>query len=162
MRKILSVLIIALPVSLWAQHLSAKAEKAVIEHVKHVSVSKLDGILPDVSLEFFLEYEGGGVAIRWETEQCPVAGKSAVVPDHGSNICVKATLNLKNNRSASILLSVGANKDASDIPTVLDLTVVNQNGAIHHIHKLSNLPVELHRPPPKSPRDLRLPEGANG
>lgn len=116
----------------------------------------MDHSLPKVTLEFFLKYEGEGAPIKWDVNECGEQNRDAVV-DHGrdSAMCVKAALGLKGGRAVSVLVSVGTIKRGPvDVPTVYAVSVTYPGGTIHRLDHLSDLPVELHRPPPKGPKDL--------
>ena len=55
------------PICLWTQQSPvSKTEKVAIQRAKSLMVSSFDRSLPNVSLEFFLKYEGGGAQIKWE------------------------------------------------------------------------------------------------
>jgi hypothetical protein len=136
-------------------------DEATIERVKNLKVSSLDGNLPKVTLEFFLKYEGEGAPIQWRVIQCdelkrnPLTGHTRVPA-----ICVEAELHLKEGRTASVAVSLGAAKTrTAGVPTIFRVTVTDQNGMIHEPARLSDLPMELHRPLPKSPRDLPFSAG---
>jgi hypothetical protein len=133
-----------------------------IARVKALTISSLDRTLPKVTLEFFLKYEGEGAAIKWKVNDCDEPTRDAVV-DHGrdAGMCVEADIGLKDGRAATVLVSVGKlNKDPADVPTVYGLRVTYPGGTIHRLDRLSDLPVELHRPLPKGPKDLPPPTSA--
>lgn len=158
-----SLILVLWSCSVWAQHpYSNKTEKATIERVKTLQVSSLDRDLPKVTLEFFLKYEGEGAPIKWRMSNCDQLQRNRVTDrQRDSTTCVEAEVDLKGNRSATIVVSLGTLKRrTSDVPTVLSVTVTDQNGKTHDVPRLSDLPMELHRPLPKSPRDLPLPLGA--
>ena len=148
--------------SLWAQHpYPSKAKVAVIRRVKTVDVSSLDRGLPKVTLEFFLKYEGGGVPIRWHLSNCDQPnGNQFIDRERDVSICVEADIDLEGDRSATVVVSVGTPRQPRSVPTVFSVTVTDPSGMVHAVRRLSDLPMELHRPLPKSPRDLLLPVGA--
>jgi len=128
---------------------------AAIQPVKTLLISSLDRSLPKVTLEFFLKYEGEGAPIKWEVNDCDEKTR-----DHGrdSAMCIQADIGLKDGRAATILVSVGTFKRGQlDVPTVYGVRVTYPGGTIHRLDRLSDLPVELHRPPPKGPKDLPAP-----
>ena len=51
-------------------------------------------------------------------------------------------------------------KGLVDVPTVYGVKVTYPGGTIHRLDRLSDLPVELHRPLPKGPKDLPAPVSA--
>jgi hypothetical protein len=157
---ILSVVSPLLTVWVWAQGASAdKTEMAAIQRAKTLLISSLDRSLPKVTLEFFLKYEGEGAPIKWEVNDCGEQTRDTVV-DHGrdSAMCIKADISLKDGRAATVLVSVGTFKRGPvDVPTVYGVRVTYPGGTIHRLDRLSDLPVELHRPPPKGPKDLPAP-----
>jgi hypothetical protein len=62
---ILNLCVLLLTIYLSAQQPSVdKKEKVAIQRAKSLVVSSLDRGLPNVSLEFFLEYEAGGAPIK--------------------------------------------------------------------------------------------------
>jgi hypothetical protein len=148
---------------LWAQHpYSKEAENAAIKRVKTVDVSLLDRGLPKVTLEFFLKYEGEGAPIKWRLSNCGQStGNPFLEREQDSPVCVEADIDLKGDRSAAVVVSAGTRKTGPvGVPTVFSVTVIDPGGMVHAIRRLSDLPMELHRPPPKSPRDLALPVDA--
>ena len=42
---------------------------------------------------------------------------------------------------------------------ILNLAVTDATGVVHQIRSLGDLPMELHRPPPRTPKDLPVPVG---
>lgn len=160
--RIASLTFVLFSCSLWAQQpLTNKEEEASIERVKTLQASSLDPDLPKVPLEFFLEYEGEGAPIKWGMSNCDQFRRNpATDPKREPTVCVKAEIDLKDNRSVTVIVSFGTPKPRpGSVPTVLSVTVTDQGG-IHDVRRLSDLPMELHRPLPKSPRDLPLPAGA--
>ena len=132
---------------------------AAIQRVKTLLISSLDPSLPKVTFEFFLQYEGEGAPIKWEVNDCGEQTRDTVV-DHGrdSAMCIKADIGLKDGRAGTVLVSVGTFKRGPvDVPTVYGVRVTYRGGTIHRLDRLSDLPVELHRPPPKGPKDLPAP-----
>jgi len=154
---ILSFWLVLLAGSLWAQHSADKTEKAAIRRAKNVLVSSLDSSLPKVSLEFFLNYEAGGAPIQWEVSDCgEQTGKRSTDRGTESAMCVEANF-AKDQTDVAVVVSVGTNKKGpADVPTLLSVTVNGPSGKSHSL-RLGELPKELHRPAPKSPRDLPLP-----
>ena len=146
--------------SLWAQHpYPNKTKLAVIRRVKTVEVSSLERGLPKVTLEFFLKYEGEGAPIRWLLSDCDqLNGNRFIDRERDASICVEADIELKGDRSATVVVSVGTlNTGPVGVPTVFRVTVTDPTGMVHDVRRLSDLPLELHRPVPKSPGDLPLP-----
>jgi hypothetical protein len=73
-------------------------------------------------------------------------------------MCVEADIALKDGRAATVVVSVGTfKKGPVDVPTVYGVRVTYPGGTIHRLDRLSDLPVELHRPLPKGPKDLLAP-----
>lgn len=158
-QTILSLSFLLLTVCMWAQGPPAdksETEMDVIQRVKALPVSSLDRNLPKVTLEFFLKYEGQDAPIKWEVKHCGELTRDTPV-DHGrdSAMCVQADIGLKDGRAATVLISVGTYKRGPvDAPTVYGVSVTYPGGTIHRLDRLSDLPVELHRPLPKGPKDL--------
>jgi hypothetical protein len=84
-RKILNLWVLLLTVSLWAQPSSVnRTETDAIQRAKSLIASSFDRSLPNVSLEFFLTYEGGGAPIKWEVRNCrDHSGSPALDREHG-------------------------------------------------------------------------------
>jgi hypothetical protein len=132
---------------------------AIIQRVKTLPISSLGRSLPKVTLEFSLMYEGGGAPIRWEVNDCGEQTRDTG-SDHERNasMCVEADIDLKDGRAATVLVSVGTFKRGPvDVPTVYGVRVTYPGGIVHRLSRLSELPVELHRPLPKGPKDLPAP-----
>lgn len=108
-----------------------------------------------MTLEFFLKYEGEGAPIKWRTSNCDqLNGNPFIDRERDSTICVEADVDLKGDRSATVVVSVGRLKTGPvGVPTVFSVTVTDPSGMAHAVRRLSDLPMELHRPLPKSPRD---------
>jgi len=162
-QTILSLTFLLLTFCLWAQGPSAtEMEDAVIQRVKALPVSSLDRNLPKVTLEFFLTYEGGGAPIKWQVNECSEQpGDTVVDHKHDTAMCVVAEFKLKDERAATVLVSVGTFKRGPvDVPTVYGVRVTYPFGATHTLLRLSDLPAELHRPLPKGPKDLPPPVSA--
>jgi len=149
-----------LTVCLWAQPSVDKAEKVAIERAKNLIVSSFDRRLPDVSLEFFLKYEGGGAPIEWKVKNCgDQTGDPSPHQGHGSPKCVEADFEFKGQTAVTVLVSVGTVNRPSDVPALVRVTIT-ESGTSRSVRHLGALPAELHRPPPRLPRDLPVPVGA--
>jgi hypothetical protein len=74
-------------------------------------------------------------------------------------MCIQADIDLKEGRAVTVLVSVGTLKD---VPAIYGVRVTDASGTIHRLDRLSDLPVELHRPLPKGPKDLPSPVTAQG
>jgi hypothetical protein len=94
-------------VNLWGQQSPAtKTEEVAIQRVRKLPVSKLDHMLPNISLEFFLKSEGGGRPIKWEVNDCAeVTGDPAA--DEGREMCVEAGMDTSDGHVIAVLVSVG-------------------------------------------------------
>ena len=157
-----SLIFVLLSCSLWTQYpYASKEEEATIERVQGLQASSLDPNLPKVTLEFFLQYEGEGAPIKWGMGNCDQRRRNPVTNSkQGPTVCVKAEIDLKDNRSVMVVVSLGTPKPRpTSVPTVFSVMITDQ-GRIRDVQRLSDLPMELHRPLPKSPRDLPLPAGA--
>jgi hypothetical protein len=81
--------------------------------------------------------------------------------ERSAAICVEAEVDLKDNRSATVMVSLGKpGARPATIPLVLTVTITDQNGSTRELRRLGELPMELHRPLPKEPRDLPSPAAA--
>lgn len=161
-RRLTTLTLLLLGCSVWAQNANRhQAGEATIERVKALHVSALDRDLPDVTLEFFLNYEAGGAPIQWGISDCLQVTSSSGAEETKSDTCVQAHVDLKDSRSATVVVFTSTAKPgAAAVPKILTVTVTDPNGAIHDVPRLHDLPMELHRPLPKGPRDLPLPAGA--
>lgn len=158
-QTILGLWFLLLTVCLWAQPLSAsKEEKAAIRRAKNLLVSSFDRSLPNVSLEFFLKYEGGGAAIDWEVNDCAEqTGSPAIDHERDSPMCVEADFESKEQLAVTVLVSVGTFKRGPlGVPALISVTITDLGGLSRSVHHLSDLPMELHRPLPRLPRDSVL------
>ncbi len=131
---------------------------SAIERIKALPVSSLDRSLPKVTLEFFLEYEGEGAPLMWGMNDCGDATGNSEV-DHGrnSNLCVEASMDVKERTATVLILVETATKKRLHLPAVYSVRITDTYGATRRIPKLSDLPRELHRPLPKGPKDLPAP-----
>ncbi len=159
----IGLIVVLFACTLRAQHpFPNKSEESVISRAKAMDVASLDRALPKVSLEFFLEYESEGAPIHWWlASNCDRLKKNPLVShEENSAVCVEADIDLKDNRSASIVVSLGRLAAGSaGVPILVRAMVSDRSGETHAVRRLSDLPMELHRPQPKWPRDLPLPAG---
>ena len=160
-RMVLNFWVLLLTVCLWAQQSSVNnTERVAIQRAKNLIVSSFDRSLPNVSLEFFLKYEGGGAPIKWDVNDCDQTGSPALDQEHGSPMCVEADFEFEGQTAVTILVSVGTFKRGpSAVPALISVTIT-ENGTSRSVRHLSDVPVELHRPAPRLPRDLPVPMGA--
>ena len=142
----------------WAQGPTiGKTEQAAIQRAKTTLVSSLDSSLPKVTLEFFLNYESGGADIRWEVNDCGEQTGNPVDRRDDIPMCVEADF-AKDQTTVTVTVSVGTfKKGVSGAPALFYMAVQDSSGKSHSLRRLSELPKELHRPAPKSPRDLPPP-----
>lgn len=149
------VVLLLLGSSGWAQtRYTHEAEENTIKQVKNLLASSLDHRLPKVTLEFFLQYEGAGAPIEWSIGNCDWQVNQR--PD--DTICVQAEIELKDNRSAVVVVSVKKPETGSSPATsISSVTVTDQSGSVHEVPRLGDLPMELHRRLPRLPRDLPPP-----
>jgi hypothetical protein len=158
---------LALCFLLLAAHLCAqprsedKMERAAIQRVKNLLVSSLDRSLPNVSLEFFLKNEGGGAPVKWEVNDCgEQTGNPAADEGRDFPMCVEARMDLKDGHTVTVVVTVGTFKRGLVGAPTLFSAAVTYRGLVRPVHRLSDLPKELHRPQSKQPRDLPTPVGA--
>ncbi len=114
--------------------------------------------MPKVTLEFFLKYESSGAPIRWEATDCgqQSGDASADRDDRDRDIptCVEADFDA-NRRAVNLMVAVGSmKKGLSKTPALFSATVTDIDGQLHSLRRLSDLPKELNRPLPRTPRDL--------
>jgi hypothetical protein len=164
---VLNILLLFSVCSLWSQRPHTGAtEEAMIKHVKNVDISSLDHSLPRVTLEFFLQYEGEGAPIKWSVVNCDrLRENPATEHEQDADICVKADIELKDNRSATVVVlpGKGTGTRSATVPSLLRVTVTSRDGLTHDIRQLRDLPMELRRPLPlyrPGPRDFSSPAAA--
>jgi len=151
----LSLLILLVTSCVPPQGPPADQREAAIQRVKTLLVSSLDHGLPKITLEFFLMYEGEGAPIKWEVNDCGETLDTVVDHKQDSATCVRADVGLKDGRAATVLISIGTLKRAEvDVPSVHAVSVSYPGGTKHRLDHLSDLPVELHRPLPRGPKDM--------
>ena len=153
---------------------SDNSAQAVIRYVKTLSASSFDGRLPRISLADFLSYESGSVQGNWAVVECEKRATTAGnYAKRDSPTCVQADYDLKPAehldgpaRSLSrggvvaILISVERAKDGHlGGQAILKLAVTDSTGTVHQIRNPADLPMELHRPPPRTPKDVPFPVG---
>lgn len=146
----------------WAQSSPPeKSEKEAIERAKAVLASSLDRSLPKITLEYFLQYESKGGTIHWEASDCgEQTGNPAADRGRDFPICIAADFEVE-HRSVTVMVAVGTTgKGVTGTPELFSATVTDADGVVHAIKHLGSLPAELHRPLPRSPRDLQPSEGS--
>lgn len=132
---------------------STKNEEAVIQHVKNLLASSFDTRLPRVSLEYFLAYETDGAPAKWIVTECEEHAAK-----RNSPTCVQADFDLNNGSGLTILIRVeGSRSQNSTDSSVVSLSVTGLTGNVRQIRSLGDLPMELHRMPSRTPKDLPLP-----
>jgi hypothetical protein len=137
----------------------SKNDGAVIQYVKNLSAASFDSRLPRVSLEYFLEYETEGAPAKWTIGGCgePSTSRNAD-PGLNSPICVHADFDLDNGSTLTILIQVeGSQRQKSPDSFVVSLSITELTGSVRQIRSLGDLPMELHRWPAKTPKDLPAP-----
>jgi len=140
----------------WAQPPSGnKSEQAAIQRAKNALVSSLDRSLPKVSLEFFLNYEAGGEPIKWEVTDCWEQTENPPIDQvSDSDMCVEADFE-KDQTDAAVLVSVGTFAEGpTGVPAFFSASVTGPSGKRLPLRHLGDLPMALHRPSPRLPRNL--------
>ena len=137
-----------------------KREKEMIQHTKALLVSSLDGSLPKVSLDYFLKYESAGATIHWEVNDCgEQTGNPETDKDSDFPVCVEADFDV-DHRAITIFIAIGTvKKGVSGPPALFSATITEPDGKIKSLRQLGDLPKELHRPLPKSSKDMPDPAG---
>ncbi|MGB9205588.1 MAG: hypothetical protein WCB94_16650 [Terriglobales bacterium] len=142
--------------------------------MKTIFASSFDSRLPRITLEDFLSYETGSVQGKWAIIECPK--RTASAGDHANQdrpTCVQADYDVKPTENldmptrslpggglVAILISVKTFRNGQFRgETILNLALTDVTGAVHQLRNLFDLPMELHRPPPRIPRDLPVPVG---
>lgn len=134
---------------------TSNAARAAIRKAKNLPVSSLDSRLPKVSLKFFLKYEAAGAPIAWAISDCdddPATRHSADSP-----VCVEADFSLKSGTTVAVVVSVGNLGRIQGHTALVRATVTNLGGLPRIVRRLGDLPMELQRWAPETPRDLPLP-----
>jgi hypothetical protein len=159
---ILNFCVLLLTVCLWAQQSVNKTEKVAIQRAKGLIVSSFDRSLPNLSLEFFLRYEGGGAPIKWGVNDCGDQTENPAMDNRRDHpMCVEADFEAKNRTAVAVLVSVGAFKaEPPGVPALLRVTITDRSGISRAVRHLGDLPMELQRPSPRLPRDLPDPVGS--
>lgn len=76
-------------------------------------------------------------------------------------MCVEADFESKNRSTVTVLVSIGTFKGGpTGVPALLKVTITDVSGISRPVRHLGDLPMELHRPAPRLPRDLPVPVGA--
>ena len=122
-------------------------------------MTSFDRDLPEVTLDFLLKYESGGAPITWEVNDCgEQTGNPEIDSGRDSPLCVEADFD-KDYVAVSVMVSVGTfKKGPFGAPALFSLSITEQNGRSRPVRHLDDLPKELHRPMPKSPRDSDPPD----
>jgi hypothetical protein len=161
-RKIISLWFLLLTVSVWGQSRPAtNTEKTVILRVRNLLASSFDRSLPNVTLDYFLNYEAEGAPIRWVRNDCgePLRNPNLDL-SRDFPLCVRADADLNNGGAVTVLVSVGTfKKGVFGAPALFSVAITQANGMVRPLRSLGELPMELHRPPSKVPKDLPLPVG---
>ncbi|HWR16599.1 MAG TPA: hypothetical protein VN577_17370 [Terriglobales bacterium] len=135
MRRVLLIFLLTVP--LWAQ---SKSDKPVVEYVRTLRVSAIDRTLPDVSLDYFLRYETEGAAINWQRIDCPDKRQGPF------RQCVQADAFLANRGAVTVSISVDSPDQRSfSRPELIDVYITELSGLVRPVHRLRDLPMELHR-----------------
>lgn len=131
--------------------------------MKNLMAFTFDSRLPRVSLEYFLTYETEGASAKWIIRGCDgLSTDRNADPRRNSPICVQADFALNDGGALAILIRVekSPNENFGD-PHLVSLTVTKSTGKVRQIRSLCDLPMELHRWPSRTPRDLPLPGRAS-
>src|ERR1051326_4077603 len=77
-------------------------------------------------------------------------------------LCVEADFDFE-HRAITIFIAVGtADKGVSGAPALFSATITEPDGKVKSLRQLGELPKELHRPLPKSPRNVPDPAVRSG
>lgn len=154
-RSTLSVVVPFLALTLWCDAQSVnKEQRLLIQRAKNLVVSSLDSRLPKVTLEFFLKNEAEGSPTTWSVGNCEKLTGNSEPSVVTSTDCVAAEIVFQGLLTATVVLAMKPSSSSSPSPTLLSVTVTDQSGKNSVVRRLGDLPMELHRPQPKSPKDL--------
>lgn len=160
MRRLVVILGLMLTnVSLFSQSPETKEEKAAIDRAKSLLVSSLDDRLPKITLEQFLAYEGDGAEIHWEVNDCgEQTGDPEADRDRDFPMCVEADFDV-HHRAVSVFIAIGTSKKGPlGNPALFSASITDQDGKIHSVPRLGDLPKDLRRPLPRRIHDPSGPE----
>jgi hypothetical protein len=153
---------------------SDNSTQPAIRFVKTLSTSSFDSRLPRISLADFLSYETGSLQGKWAVVGC----EKQTVPaaDHANQdlvTCVQADYDVKRSELdtpgwwslsggglVTILVAVKTSTNGQfRADAILNLAFTDVTGVVHQIRNLADLPMELHRLAPRTPKDLPVPVG---
>lgn len=153
MRGRLVVTVLLLTTSLSAQTSHPGPDARIVERAKKTIISSFDALLPNLTLESFLQYETENSPIEWQASECKqeVANRNAS-RKLGKTICVRASADLRDERVVSVVVSLGV--DDSAPPNLISVSVIEKG--LEHPLKLIQLPAAIHggKFRTRSPRDL--------
>lgn len=150
MRLLVPICLLLVNSQLCAQSvLSARA--TAIDRAKNVIVSTIDRSLPQVTLEFLLTYEAGGGPIQWNAYDCTKESQDTrKTAEPETATCVEATFD-SGSRSVALAIDTGSGRRRASL---IKAAVIEMDGSVRAMRQLGDLPMELHRPAPRLPRDL--------
>lgn len=155
MRVLTFALLLVLLHTVLSAQSAMEADRVAVTRAKKIAVSELDDRLPKVSLEFFLKYEAAGMPVSWRIVKC---GEEALAASPIPT-CVEADFDRKNDGTATVVISIDNSKTSPATPGFIGATVTDMGGAPRKVRRLGDLPMELQRAAPKTPRDS--PPGSN-
>jgi hypothetical protein len=144
--------VVVLTFSASAQSRSAP-ETDLVRLVQNLKASSFDASLPKVNLGFFLNYEAAGARVDWKVTDCGAwpASKELDRSPHPLK-CVEADFDA-NDIAVTMLVDVAHAQQPPPRILVVYVAIVDREGKSRSI-RLRDLPKELHRPVPRSPRDV--------
>lgn len=150
--------LLVLATFVWPQS-TDETDKAAIQRAQGLMVSSLDDRLPKVSLKFFLEYEAAGAPVTWGMCDCGDSDKKHATDS--APIYVEADFDLNDRTTVSVIISLGSTgKGVASAAAFLRATVSDMGAVARTVHRLGDLPREIHRPKPRLPQEPPLPVGA--
>jgi hypothetical protein len=166
---VLCVFVLLLAVVIPAQAAPRNAKDGGIKAAKKVSIATFDSNLPNISLEYFLNYESNGAPIDWTVVSCderatnPVVDKQERMNSKGNKhdrpLCVQATVdNVRVQRSAMVVVQVGTIRAGAVGTPKLQLVMAQDENGASHVIRLIDLPAAMRRWRPRSHPIRDLPE----
>jgi hypothetical protein len=129
-----------------------KTDAPAVRRAKQVLISSFDGLLPNLTLQSFLEYETGDLLTEWSDRECN-AGELGSSQDKQfrAPTCVETESSLPDQRVVRVVVEVSANVSVS--VRLISVEIID-NGLALPV-RLIELPAVIHlRGKPRSPRDL--------
>ena len=128
-----------------------KSDAPAVRRAKQVLISSFDGLLPNLTLQSFLEYETGDLLTEWSDRECNAAELGSSQDKPRAPTCVETESSLPDQRVVRVVVEVPVNVSVS--VRLISVEIID-NGVALPV-RLIELPAVIHlRGKPRSPRDL--------